>query len=178
VAYLTLSIDGKLEAVGREAIDEVVRRQGGRIVWRTNDAVARSYGLVELPDTYDAEEIRAASQATVYDAAIIALAVFPGVPEALPRLLDALAGPGHPAGVLGCRPCAAGVVVEWDPRLVGARVVLGLIDVELGRFASGRRSELLSPLPPSIVAAIAAEGLQAPEIRTDRVLELLIGDHA
>ena len=49
-----------------------------------------------------------------------------------------------------------------------------LIDVELRRFSSGRRSELLSPLTPMLSAKIAASGLKAPEIAPDRILELLI----
>ena len=56
----------------------------------------------------------------------------------------------------------------------GAAVVLGVVDVELRRFHSGRTAELLTPLPAEWTAKIAAEGLQAPEIARDRVLEDLI----
>jgi hypothetical protein len=96
------------------------------------------------------------------------------VPEALPYLHDALGGEGRPAGVLAVRPCNEGLIVEWDPRISGARIVSGVIDVELRRFASGRRTELLSPLPPPVLATIASDSLQTPELSADRVLELLI----
>jgi hypothetical protein len=110
----------------------------------------------------------------VYDGTVIALAVFPEVTEALPKLLGALGGTGRPAGVLACRPCRGGVVVEWDPARTRTSLVLGLIDVELQRFHSGRVSELLSPLTADVAAKLAAEGLLAPEIEPHRILELRI----
>ena len=84
------------------------------------------------------------------------------------------AAKGRPAGVLAVRPCNEGLIVEWDPRISGARIVSGVIDVELRRFASGRRTELLSPLAPQVLATIASDSLQTPELSADRVLELLI----
>jgi hypothetical protein len=53
-------------------------------------------------------------------------------------------------------------------------VVLGLVDVELQRFHSGRVSDVLSPLSPELAANLAAEGLAAPEIEPKRILELRI----
>jgi hypothetical protein len=111
----------------------------------------------------------------VYQTAVIAVAVFPAVPEALPSLLDALGGPGRPAGILACRTCPGGVVIEWDPEISGLELVRGLVSVELRRYGSGWTTELLSPLPPALVATIAAQGLAAPEITQKRVLEFLIG---
>jgi hypothetical protein len=127
---------------------------------------------LELPDAYDAGAISFAAGDIAYDRPIIALAVFPAVPEALPRIHDAFAGAGRPAGILACHRCPGGVIVEWDPRVTRADVVLGLVDVELRRFASGRTAELLSPLPDSLVAQVAAEGLDAPQIEPNRILEL------
>ena len=49
-----------------------------------------------------------------------------------------------------------------------------MLDTELQRFASGRTAELLAPLPEAIAAQIAAEGLQTPEIASNRVLETLL----
>jgi hypothetical protein len=174
VAYLTLSIDGLLDDAQRAAVDDVVRRQGGSTIWRTSETAGRTYALLELPDEYDEQAIRAASGGTVYERPVIALALFPVLPEALPPLLEALGGPGRPGGVLACRPCAGGVVVEWDPIVTGVELIMGLVGVELARFASGRTAEVLSPLPPSVVAKIAAEGLQAPQIEPKRILELRI----
>jgi hypothetical protein len=85
-----------------------------------------------------------------------------------------LNGPGRPAGILACSPCPGGLVVEWDPARTGASVVLGLVDVELQRFGSGRVCELLAPLSPELAAKLAAEGLAAPEIEPKRILELRI----
>lgn len=174
VVYSTLSIEGVLEQKRRAEIDDVVLRAGGAAVWRTSEPARRTYALLELPDGYDHAAIRAASAGVVYDKAVIALAVFPTVPEALPPLLEAMGGPGRPAGVLACRPFPGGAVVEWDPDLTQAAVVLGIVDVELRRFGGARVAELLSPLPPPIVAKLAASGLRAPEIEPKRILELRI----
>jgi hypothetical protein len=175
VAYLTLSIEGNPSDARREAIEDIVCRDGGRATWRSSVAAERSYALIELPAKYDSAAIRAAAIGTVYETAVIAVAVFPAVPEALPSLLDALGGPGRPAGVLACRTCPGGVIIEWDPDISGVDLVRGLVSVELHRYGSGWTTELLAPLPPSLVATIAAQGLAAPEIAPKRVLEFLIG---
>lgn len=174
VTYLTLSIGADDAEARRETIDELVQRDGGDARWRSNGPAGRSYALLELPDGADLDAIRAASGASAYDGAVIALAVFPAVAEALPHLLAALSGSGRPAGILACRECEGGIVVEWDPQVSSVRLVLDAIDVELRRFNSGRTAELLSPLPPAVVAAIASQGLQAPEIEPERILELRI----
>jgi hypothetical protein len=174
VFYLTLCFEKDVDRERREAIDGAVRELGGSAVWRIKEPAVRSYALLELPDGSNADAIRANSGATVYDGSIIALAVFPVVTEALPRLLDALGGPGRPTGVLACRPCPGGVVVEWDPTRTRACVVLAVIDVEVQRFGSGRVAELLSPVSPDVAAKLAAEGLAAPEIEPNRILELRI----
>jgi hypothetical protein len=53
-------------------------------------------------------------------------------------------------------------------------LVFDLIDTELDRFHSGRRTELLTPLTETWLAKIAADGLQCPEIAPDRILETLV----
>ena len=174
VTYLTLSIGADDAEARREKIDELVRRDGGTTRWRSDGPAGRSYALLELPDGADLDAIREASGSSAYDGAVIALAVFPAVAEALPHLLAALSGSGRPAGVLACREREGGIVVEWDPQISSVRLVLETIDVELRRFNSARRAELLSPLPPAVIAAIAAQGLQAPEMGPERILELRI----
>jgi hypothetical protein len=174
VVYSTLSIDGVLDSKRRAEIDDVVRRAGGTSIWRWSEPARRTYALLELPEGYDHAAIRAASAGVVYDKAVIALALFPALAEALPPVLEALGGMGRPAGILACRPCPGGAVVEWDPDLTQAAVVLGIVDIELRRFASPRVAELLSPLPPAMVAKVAASGLRAPQIQPQRILELRI----
>jgi hypothetical protein len=158
----------------RAAVDDLVRRAGGTATWRSDAALGRSYALLELPDVGHAGAIRAASSGTVYEKPIIALALFPAVPEALPALVDALGGTGRPAGALCCFVRGDAAIVEWDPAITDARVIMATIDVELARFQSGRVAKLLSPLPPPLVASIAGAGLQAPEIEPARILELRI----
>lgn len=172
--HLTLRVGGSVGGATRDAVDALLAGSGGRAVWRTSAATGRSYALLELPALPDLTAIAAAAGAKVYRTPIIALAVFPEVREALPSLLDALGGAGRPASILTCEAINGGVVLEWDPLSASAAVVLGLVDVELRRFNSGRTAELLSPLPPSWIARIAADGLQAPEIAPERVLEMLL----
>lgn len=174
VFYLTLSFDRDVDGEQRAAIEAAVLALGGAAIWRTRKSAERSYALLEFPEPSGANAIGPFPSATVYDGSIIAMAVFPEVTEALPKLLDALAGPGRPSGILACRPCPGGVVVEWDPARTRASVVLALVDVELQRFGSGRVSEVLAPLSPEVAAKLAAEGLAAPEIEPKRILELRI----
>lgn len=175
VGYLTISVAGSLDEVRRREIEEIVRARGGRATWRVNPSLW-SYALLEFPGAFDAAELRGAPGETVYDGTVIAWAVFPSAPEALPYLYEALGGPGRPAGVLACRHCAGGAIIEWDPQETGIGVIVRLVDVELRRFNSARRAALLSPATPAVLAKVAAGGLQAPEIGEDRILELLIDD--
>jgi len=128
------------------------------------------YGLVEGPAAC-ATALREETRAAVFTRPVIALAVSPSVPEALPPLLHALAGPGRPSGVLSCDAYEGGLVVEWDLEITSADVLLGLIDIEMDRFHARRVNELLTPLPLAWSTRIAANGLRAPEITPDRVLE-------
>jgi hypothetical protein len=173
VKSLTVSFDRAVSAQERGGAERAVRAHGGTIVWRTSPRVQRSYGLITLPSDA-AGPLDLGTEATVRDPAIIALALFPTVPEALPFLAEALGGAGRPSGVLACTPCAGGLVVEFDPARTSARTVLDLAGVELRRFGSGRSAELLAPLAPAALAAVAAEGLATPELTPDRELEALL----
>lgn len=175
VIYATLSMDGNGDE-RRAAVNDLVRRAGGTATWRSNARLHRSYALLELPDVSGIAAIAAASAGTVYEKPIIALALSPTVAEALPAVVEALAGAGRPTGALSCIVRASAAIVEWDPAVTESGVIFELIDVELARFCSGRVTELLSPLPPAIVASIAATGLQAPALDPGRILELRIGE--
>lgn len=169
--FQTVSFGREATAAERGDVESAIGARGGSVTWRSNARAGRTYGLVRLPD---GELETAIGAATVHDTAIIAIAVFPVAAEALPFLRDALSGAGRPSGVIAASNCDGGVVVEWDPRRTGAAAVYDLVDVELRRFGGGRTAELLAPLPDDVVARIAAEGLQAPEIAPDRELETLV----
>ena len=174
VIYLTISIAGNPDDSRRDAIEGIVRARNGRVMWRFNPSAGRSYALLEFPHGVDLPELSIEPTEVAYETAVIAWAVFPTVPEALPSLYAALGGPGRPAGVLACRPCPQGAIVEWDPDSGGIEIIMKVVDVELRRFCSGRRAQLLSPLTPRLSAKIAASGMSVPEIAVDRILELLI----
>jgi hypothetical protein len=174
VGYLTISSPGSPADSRRDEIETIARARGGRAMWRINPSAGRSYALLELPNGFDPSEISTVPGEVVYQTAVIAWAVFPTVPEALPPVYEALGGAGRPRGVLACRPCPQGAIVEWDPDSGGIGIVMKVVDVELRRFNSGRRAELLSPLTPMLSAKIAASGVAAPEIAVDRILELLV----
>lgn len=173
MSYLTLSIAGVPSDSRRAAIDAAVRAAAGSVKWRANPRAGRWYAAIEVPDGTTIE-LPTQPEDVVYPAAIIAWAVFPAVPQALPPLLEALGGAGRPAGLLACYPCDDGAILEWDPQVCGIDLVAKVVDVELARFASGRTAELLSPLPAGVVAKVASAGMQTPQIAADRVLELLL----
>lgn len=175
--YRTAKTDGIIGDAQRAAVDAAVRSYGGSVRWHLSARAHRSYALLGFADARNAAGAgeAVAGVATAYDCPVIALAVFPEVSEALPPVIEALGAPGRPDGIRTCEPCAnGGAVVEWDLDRTAAGVVLGLIDLELRRFASGRTAELLTPLSPDWLTRIAADGLQASEISQDRVLEFLL----
>ena len=174
MGYLTISVAGALDPARKAEIDDAVARCGAQIVWRSHIVADRSYASISASSSIALADIPPALGDTVYEGAIIALALFPTVPEALPVLVEALSGPGAPAAVLACHAVPNGVVVEWDPERCPVEVLLGIVDVELRRFASGRTAELLSPLPANVLASIAARGLQTPQVTTERILELIV----
>lgn len=172
MVFQTVSFGREASEAERRDVEAAAQAAGGTVAWRTSARVRRTYGLLALPPEKTLE--RAIGGATLHQTAIIALAVFPAVAEALPHLAGALGGPGKPSGVIACTMCPGGMVVEWEPGRTAAGTIVGLIDVELRRFGSARTAELLAPLPPAIVAQIASEGLASPEITQERELETLL----
>ena len=158
----------------RTTVEAAIASRGGSVTWRDDAGSGRTYGLVELPK--DAPAVRAVVRepVTVFEAPIIALAVSPSVPEALPLLLEAFSGPGRPDGILSCEASNGRLILEWNPDRTKTALVFSLLDTELRRFASGRTGELLAPLPEALAAQIAAEGLGTREIASNRVLETLL----
>lgn len=168
----------RIDASTHEALQDRVgalARDGVR-VRAGSAAVGRTYALVEGPQAVDPAEVaQRIPDARWYDAAIVALAIEPQPADALPHLAQALGGPGAPAGIVDCAVLGSQLVVEFRPDVTHADLILRIIDVELRRFGGSRRTSLLTPLPTWVAAAIAARGLQAPEIAPDRILEPLLG---
>ena len=158
------------------AVEEACTRMRASVRWERSQ-FGRQYALVESADSALADELSGLAQATVFDRPVIALAVSPTVPEALPPLFDALGGCGRPAGVRGCELADGAVIVEWDLDRTPWATIEALIDVELGVFRSGRVNALLSPLPMEWLARLAAYGLNAPEIAAERILEVQLERH-
>jgi hypothetical protein len=137
--------------------------------------IARTYILVEGSAATDPSELRARlPDARAYDEAIIALAIEPTPRDALPALAEALGGRGAPAGVLDAQIFGDEIVIELRPSVTPPSMVFRIVGVELQRFQGFRRTQLLTPLPTDLVARIAGEGLQAPEISAERILESLL----
>jgi hypothetical protein len=169
----------RIDAPHSPALDDRVAalaRDGVRVRASALDAPARTYVLLEGPQSVDPAQVRESiPDARWYDAAIIALAIEPQPADALPVLARALGGPGAPAGVCDCTVAGSRLIVEFLPGVTQPALIVRIIDVELRRFGGIRRTHLLTPLPMETAAAIAAHGLQAPEIAPDRILEPLLG---
>jgi hypothetical protein len=154
------------------AVERAIRDLGAHITWQHATACKRMYGLVEGASPACVAALRELTVATVFDRPVIALAVFPSVPEALPPLMHALGGPGRPAGVVACDACpGGGMILEWDLDTTAVDTVMDLIDIEIERFHARRTNALLTPLPLGWWTTIAGNGLRAPEITPERVLE-------
>jgi hypothetical protein len=169
LCYRAIPHDDEIAAVSAAAT-----AAGGSAEWQIDARFNRAYALIEGVASPDGVRAAAATGAAAGNGAIIALAVFPSVPQALPHLREALGGAGRPAGVVSIEVNDTAAIVEWEFERTGSALVLAAIDAELARFRSGRVNELLSPLPLAAWTAIAAEGLRAAQIAPSRVLEALI----
>ena len=157
------------------SVEAAFARDGVRVRVAPQNAYGRTYVLLEGPQGVDPLDLQNRLRgAHWYDEAIIALAIEPQPEDALPHLVRALAGDGAPLGVCNCERAGGAVLVELRPSVTPASLVLRVVDVELERFHGYRRTQLLAPLPAQTVAQIAAQGVQAPEIAPDRVLETLL----
>jgi hypothetical protein len=170
----TVRIDDASAAVESRLLD--LQRNGITVRARADADAGRTYALVEGPDGVDPSEVETlATDGRWYKEAIIALAIEPAPPDALPALQRALGGPGAPAGVVECTRSGGRLLLEFRPDLTPAGLVRRIIEVELRRWGGWARNRLLTPLAVQTVAAIAAGGLQAEQIRSDRILESLLG---
>lgn len=164
----SIRFDAAPDAAVRATLERSVAAAAGRIVWQDDAATGRAYALVETPEPFEP------AVGTAYAGAIIALAVTPRPSEACPPLLESLGGDGRPSGMLTCERLGDEVVLEWDPGRTRASLVMALIDAELARFRGTRVARALAPMPDAVLAAVAADGMDAPEIAPDRFLETYI----
>jgi hypothetical protein len=157
------------------AVQAACSRLGASVRWE-RPGFERRYALIESADDRVRNEL-ARARATIFPGPVIALAVSPTVPEALPPLLAALGGAGRPAGVYSCERHAGAAIVEWDLERTPWETIEAAIDAECGVYRSGRVNDLLTPLPVAWWTALAAYGLHAPEIVPERVLEVQLALH-
>ncbi|MFN2449216.1 MAG: hypothetical protein ABR508_05395 [Candidatus Baltobacteraceae bacterium] len=168
----TLRIDAEAEEA-RQRIEVLAGYEGVRARSGPAGEYGRTYVLVQAPGSVDPAELALRFQARWFDEAILALAIEPQPPDALPQLRTALAGAGGLAGILSARITGAALIVECAPR-TAPELLRSLIDAELRRFGGTHKTRMLAPLPDDVLAAIAGRGLQAPEIAASRILESLL----
>ena len=176
MSSLTLSYHSFPGAEEINAIDAIAGDAHATICWMHTPEFGRAYALVEDASERCVSALRERAGDAFNPSPLIALAIVPSVDEALPPIIDALYGRGGLAGVKSCVRAGDAIIVEWDLERTGAAIVLDLVDVEIARFHARRVNHLLTPLPIAWSARIASEGLGAPEISRDRVLEALLKD--
>lgn len=134
-----------------------------------------TYVSASVPDARAGQEFAARQSASAtYDPPVIALAIEPQNPNALPALFEALGGSGAPVAVTGCERRDAALILEVAASAPAWRVVRAVIEAELARFSSSHTTTLLSPVPLAVQAEIAAAGLACPDVTPARVIEALI----
>ena len=171
----TLRIDASPSEALLTRLATALAHDGVRLSFGPPNALDRTYVAVEGPEGVDPVELeQRVSDGTWYGEAVIAIAIEPAPPDVLPWVQRALGGPGGPAGVVACEISGSQLLVEFRPAVTQPGLLLRIVDVELQRVRGSRRITLLTPLPAPVAAAIAAAGLQAPEIATDRILESLL----
>jgi hypothetical protein len=88
-------------------------------------------------------------------------------PAVRANLLDALAGPGAPAGIVSCFERDDVVTVSFDDEVTRTELIDDLITIET-HFVPSAESE---PLEDEEAAHLAAVGLADPELDASRILE-------
>lgn len=174
-SFQTLRLDAVLDESTKATLERTVRGAGATLRVRSSERFGRTYAAIESAVPVRADVLlRGLPGATLFDGAVIALAIEPTPADALPMLTTAVGGPGGPAGVKTAEPVSAALVVEFSAERSPARFVLDIVDLELRRFGGHRHVELLTPAPAEWLARAASEGLGAPDIDTSRILEALL----
>ena len=139
----------------------------------TSWAVARcgrSYAIVRLASGSDLAALGEKLGAQVDEPPLVILDVLPRDPERIPALVQALAGPGRPSGVVDAKASGDSVTVELNEGTTSLRLLVDVVDAELER-SPGRRILPLFPLGDVTITAFAASTLRAPEIDASRLVE-------
>ena len=134
----------------------------------TSWAVARcgrSYAIVGLASGSDLAALGEKLGARVDEPPLVILDVLPRDPERIPALLQALAGPGRPAGVVDAKASGDSVTVELNEGATSLRLLVDVVDAELERILP------LFPLGDATITAFAASTMRAPEIEASRLVE-------
>ncbi len=175
-SFQTLRLDAELDEPTTIALDRASEAAGGSVRTRFSHRFGRSYAAIESARPVPTDSLlHAVPSATLFDDAVIAIAIEPTPTDALPSLATALGGRGGPGGVRSAERIGDALIVEFSAIQNPARFVLDIVDVELRRYSGHRRVELLTPVPAEWLARMAAEGLSAPEIDETRILESLLG---
>jgi hypothetical protein len=98
---------------------------------------------------------------------ILARTVIVPDPFVRANVLEALAGPGAPAGITSCEADGATIELRFDSAQTAPELIDDLIAIELTFVPA------LAPLPgdPGAAAADAARGLNEPELDRSRIIE-------
>lgn len=176
--YQTWRFDRDLAHNERADFAASVASAGARCELVSSARFGITYALLDLPAHENAFDLAMRYPSAIKnDPAIIALGIEPEAADALRVLHEALAKAGAPSGVARADVREGGLIVEFDPLVTPWHVIDVLIDVELKRFGStARTTTLLSPLSLEMEAAVAAAGLSCPDLRTGRILEVLVRD--
>jgi hypothetical protein len=88
-------------------------------------------------------------------------------PAVRANLLDALAGPGAPAGIVSCFERDDVVTISFDDEVTRTELIDDLITIET-HFVPSAENE---PLEDEEAAHLAAVGLADPDLDASRILE-------
>ena len=176
--YQTWRFDRELPHDERAVFAACAYTAGIRSEFVSSSRFERTYVLLDVPHGFEVSELAARYPSVrKNDVAIIALAIEPQQADALPALAQVLGGEGGPAGVTGADVAQGCLLLEFQPTTTPWKTIKVLMDGELLRFGNPARiTTLLSPLWPEIEAQIAADGLQCPQLQTDRVIETFVHD--
>ncbi|MDQ6930006.1 MAG: hypothetical protein M3126_05000 [Candidatus Eremiobacteraeota bacterium] len=176
--YQTWRFDRDLAPEERADFAASVAAEGASCALLSSALFATTYALLNLPPQARASGLAARYPSAIKnEPAIIALGIEPEAADALHALHESLGGAGAPAGVTRVVVRERALVIEFDPQVTPWQVVNALIGAELKRFGSTTRTTtLLSPLSAEMETAIAAAGLECPELEIGRILEVLVRD--